>query len=358
MRLIYAGRVNATAGLSMTSSPGSARESRVPWAALGLCLILPFALVGQASPDPRTTLLGLPAANAPPTSRPPDWAHLADALPLLGQAEPAEVETLAYQVTMAAASANCGARTEAVADSRDEADLLAKRIYSRLACSPAPLQLSHLSWRKMVLREPTGEAPAAWRSLPDVDAAIERGARVTGVSPAYLRSTAIAESGLRASINSKTSSAQGLYQFLDNTWLATVCEYGPRLGLTRAAAAIEIDASGRARVTDPAARAAILALRSDPLVSSAVAGMLTRENATRLAASGLVSIDAESLYAAHVLGAHGAAAMFNHLARRPQDGAAKLFAAAAGSNLGLFYAGGRTRSFPELVQVFRRKIGG
>ncbi len=284
--------------------------------------------------------------------------HLVDALPLLDRAQPAEIESLAYQVTMASASANCRNQAEEASSSQGETDLVVRRIYARLSCSPLSPRVSHSAWIKAAPRRRSPPARVAALPAPEIEAAITRGAAIVGVSPAYLRSTAIAESGLRPAIRAATSSATGLYQFLDNTWLASVRRYGPDLGLTLAANAVETDSSGRAQVRDPQAKAAILALRSDPLISTAVAGMLTRDNASRLAASGVDTVTADSLYAAHVLGAHGAAMLYRQLSRNPQISASGVFTAAAGPNHGLFFAGGRPRSLLELQRALRRKIGG
>ena len=60
-------------------------------------------------------------------------------------------------------------------------------------------------------------------------------------------------------------------------------------------------------VPDPAARAAIMRLRSDPTVSAAMAGVYTRSNEAKLkAAIGRPPSDGE-LYIAHFLGPDGAA---------------------------------------------------
>ena len=106
--------------------------------------------------------------------------------------------------------------------------------------------------------------------------AIRDAARSTGASFEYLLTTAQIESNLNPAAQAATSSAKGLYQFIDQTWLATMKQAGPALGLGNYAAAIAQTPDGVYVVPDPAARAAIMRLRSDPTVSAAMAGVYTR----------------------------------------------------------------------------------
>src|SRR6187397_1579861 len=92
-----------------------------------------------------------------------------------------------------------------------------------------------------------------------VTGAIRDAARATGASFDYLLATARAESGLNPNASAKTSSARGLFQFIDRTWLATVKQAGPSLGYGRYADAITQNASGRFEVADPAMHQKIFA---------------------------------------------------------------------------------------------------
>jgi hypothetical protein len=96
-----------------------------------------------------------------------------------------------------------------------------------------------------------------------VTAAIRSASRTTGMTFDYLLNTAIRESSLDPAARAKTSSARGLYQFIESTWLAMVKEEGPKFGLGQFAAAIERRADGQYSVKDPRARAQILKLRED-----------------------------------------------------------------------------------------------
>src|ERR1700716_1682185 len=112
--------------------------------------------------------------------------------------------------------------------------------------------------------------------------AIKQAASTTGTSFEYLLATAKMESNFNPTAGASTSSARGLYQFIDQTWLGTVKEAGRQLGYGKYADAITKSSSGSYSVRDPAARNAILKLRDDPAASSAMAGVLTQSNSFRL----------------------------------------------------------------------------
>src|SRR3954451_11466784 len=111
-----------------------------------------------------------------------------------------------------------------------------------------------------------------------VAGAIKQAASTTGTSFEYLLATAKMESNFNPTAGASTSSARGLFQFIDQTWLGTVKEAGAQLGYGNYADAITKSSSGSYSVSDPATRAAILKLRDDPATASAMAGVLTQSN--------------------------------------------------------------------------------
>src|ERR1700674_291859 len=187
------------------------------------------------------------------------------------------------------------------------------------------------------------------QSVPD---AIKGAADATGASFEYLLATAQAESGLNPQAASTTSSARGLYQFIDQTWLAVMKQSGAGLGY---AGAIVQTAGGHFEVPDPAMRRDIMALRDDPAVNAALAGALTRDNAALLAGRlGRKASDGE-LYIAHVLGSAGAVRLTTLAAGNPGAPADAAFPAAAEANRAIFYDRlGRPRS---IAQVYGFLVG-
>jgi len=127
--------------------------------------------------------------------------------------------------------------------------------------------------------------PAATSAAPQITGAIRQAAQSTGTSFEYLLTTAKIESNFNPSAQASTSSAKGLYQFIDQTWLGTMKQDGAALGLGRYADAITRTSDGRYTVSDPGMRTAILQLRSDPKASAMLAGALTRNNAALVSSS-------------------------------------------------------------------------
>jgi hypothetical protein len=192
-----------------------------------------------------------------------------------------------------------------------------------------------------------------------VNDAIQGAATSTGTSFEYLLATAQAESGMNPHATSPTSSARGLYQFIDQTWLATLKRAGPALGYGKYADAIVQNASGHFEVPDPAARRDIMALRFDPAANAAMAGALTRDNAATLAAGlGRKASDGE-LYIAHVLGSAGAVKLTSLAVTNPNTAADAVFPAAAEANRSIFYnSQGRPRSVLDVYGVLVGRYDG
>ncbi len=185
-----------------------------------------------------------------------------------------------------------------------------------------------------------------------VAGAVQQASTVTGTSFEYLLATARMESNLDPGARASTSSARGLFQFIDQTWLGAVKEAGAALGYGQYAAAISKSPSGVYSVSDPAARQAILDLRDDPVANAAMAGVLTRSNGFKLIGKiGRRPTDAE-LYMAHFMGVGGAGKLITSAENNPQAAGASLFPNAAAANRPIFYdRSGRARTVSEVYAV-------
>lgn len=181
-----------------------------------------------------------------------------------------------------------------------------------------------------------------------ITGAIKSAAHSTGVSFEYLLTTARIESNLNPAAKAASSTAKGLYQFIEQTWLATVKQAGPALGLGSYADSIERTADGRYVVADAATRSAIMQLRSDPAASSMMAAAFTRANADQLAAMIGRQPSEGELYIAHFLGSDGAAKLIGAAESEPTANAVALFPAAAAANRPIFYDQGRASSVGEV----------
>lgn len=192
-------------------------------------------------------------------------------------------------------------------------------------------------------------------AVSQITGAIKKAAQSTGISFEYLLTTARMESGLNPTAQASTSSAKGLYQFIDQTWLGTMKQQGASLGLGRYADAITQNSDGRYEVPDATMRIEILQLRKDPTVSAMLAGAFSKANANQVSAAiGRQPTEGE-LYIAHFLGPDGAGRLISAASTRPQANAVAMFPSAAAANSTIFYdKGGRARSVSE---VYARLTG-
>jgi transglycosylase-like protein with SLT domain len=194
-----------------------------------------------------------------------------------------------------------------------------------------------------------------------VIAAIRNASQATGMNFDYLLTMARIESGLNPHARAPTSSACGLFQFLEQTWLSTVKAYGTRYGYGRHVEAIVRTVSGRYEVFDAVQRQEILDLRYDPAASALMASAFTQANAAVLTLQLDRAPNEGELYIAHFLGANGAARLIKLAANRPDGKAAESFSDAAHANFAIFYdrATGAPRTFAqvrdELVSRYDRQ---
>ena len=182
-----------------------------------------------------------------------------------------------------------------------------------------------------------------------ITTALQQASARTGTDFNYLLKTAMRESSLNCDAKSSTSSACGLFQFTEQSWLGTMKQDGGDLGLGKYADQISRNSSGRYVVTDPAARQEILALRNDPKVSALMAGAYTNDSQSRLESRLGRSVSGGELYIAHFLGAGGATKLISNAQDAPNTPADRLFPAAAAANRSIFYeSNGSSRSVEQV----------
>jgi len=190
-----------------------------------------------------------------------------------------------------------------------------------------------------------------------VEAAIRHASRATGVDFDFLLKTARRESSLNPHAKAPTSSAAGLFQFIEQTWLSTVKKHGARHGYGQYADLIQQGPDGRWRVQG-SARNVVLDLRFDARAASTMAAELAASNAAYLKGRTGQTPTAGDLYAAHFLGPAGAASLMEALATRPGGSAAALFPQAAAANKSIFYREGRPATVAEVHANLQRTAGG
>jgi len=191
-----------------------------------------------------------------------------------------------------------------------------------------------------------------------VESAIQRASSATGVDFSFLMGTAKRESGYNPAAKARTSSASGLFQFVDQTWLSTLKKHGAKYGYARYADLIQQGSDGRYRVAGDEARKAVLGLKLDPHAASLMAGELASDHASYLRGRVGRSPTSGELYAAHFLGPQGSARLIEAVGSSPGASAAAMFPDAAAANRSIFYREGRAATVSEVYANLTRAAGG
>lgn len=190
-----------------------------------------------------------------------------------------------------------------------------------------------------------GRQPSA-----EVTRAVQLASAETGVDFSYLLAKAAVESNFDANAKARTSSASGLFQFIESTWMAMIRDHGAEHGYGRYAEAI------RKGNLSPELRQEILDLRFDPKASALMAAEYTSDNRAYLERKVGGEITEADLYLAHFLGAGGAGKFLNAMRENPDRIAADLFPKAARANKPVFYKDGRPCTLAEVHARFAEKF--
>jgi hypothetical protein len=171
----------------------------------------------------------------------------------------------------------------------------------------------------------------------DILAALKQASAATGSDFDYLLCTAMRESSLHPQAKSGTSSACGLFQFVEQTWFGLVRQFGAKHGLGSFANAIERNSDGHYGADNASDRRAILALRNDPAISAIMAGEYANLTRASLESTLGRNVSNGELYAAHFLGPEAACRLIRMNQSQPQACAATAFPQAADANRNVFY---------------------
>lgn len=182
---------------------------------------------------------------------------------------------------------------------------------------------------------------------------IASASKKTGADFGFLMATAKRESAFNPKASAKTSSAKGLYQFLDNTWLGIVKKHGAKYGLENYSKMISSDGKGKFSMPSSESKKKLLNLRYDPEVASVMAAELSKDNANYIKARTGVKATPGDLYAAHFLGAAGAASIIKAAKDKPWANAADLFPDAAAANKPVFYKNGKALNVSQVLANLR-----
>ncbi len=201
--------------------------------------------------------------------------------------------------------------------------------------------------------------PTLSPAADSVMSALRGAADQTGADFGYLLNTAMRESSLNPDAKASSSSATGLFQFIEQTWLGTMRSHGGRHGFQNYADAIKLGKDGHFSVADKGLRQEILALRKDPKAASLMAGELTNDMRGDMETALGRGVSAGELYVAHFLGPQAAVKMIKAAAETPAATAAKIFPDAASANPGIFHGrNGTARSVAAVLEGLKARHQG
>lgn len=184
---------------------------------------------------------------------------------------------------------------------------------------------------------------------------IIKAAQETHTDPVLLMAIADKESSFSTGVEARTSSAMGLFQFVDSTWLKAVRDFGAKYGLAKEAAFIDGPAD-RPTVADAAERERILNLRSDPYLSAVLAAEMLKRDGSRIAQHIGRGLTSGETYLAHFLGPNDAERFMEKVVGQPHFRAAALLPRPARANASLFYARGGRRAKELSVEAVHDKF--
>lgn len=153
-----------------------------------------------------------------------------------------------------------------------------------------------------------------------------------GVDADILIKIAQAESSLNPDAKARTSSAGGLFQFIDSTWKDMVKRHGDKYGIT-------------------------VADKFDPRANSIMGAIFTQENANRLKPVLGREPNAREVYLAHFSGAGTAKKVLAKMKQNPNAPASEAWGSAAiKANKSIFYNNGKLRTVEEVFNRLTNKV--
>lgn len=170
---------------------------------------------------------------------------------------------------------------------------------------------------------------------------IVKAAQAVQTDPVLLMAVADKESSFITAVQAKTSSATGLYQFIERTWLGVIRDFGGKHGLAQEAALVTNDANDKPVITDPAERARVLDMRRDPYLSALMAGEMLKRDAAVISQRIGRELTLGEIYLAHFLGPDDAGDFLDKVVNKPAAAAAALLPGPARANRSIFFAANR-----------------
>jgi Transglycosylase SLT domain len=160
-------------------------------------------------------------------------------------------------------------------------------------------------------------------------------AKIADMDPALLMAIADKESSFAPKAKASTSSASGLFQFVEAAWFKALRSFGWRHGHEQEAKAIQGD-DKETRVA-PQKRAELLRLRNDPYLSAVLAAEMLKHDGEGIASRLGRQLTQGETYLIHFLGPEDAERFMKKMDDDPRASAAALLPKAAKANKPIFY---------------------
>lgn len=228
------------------------------------------------------------------------------------------------------------------------------------------LEQAALTWSHRIGKgAEVADAPGVMRFGPvkvhqSIVERVVQAAKTTEMDPALLMAIADKESNFSSTAKAKTSSASGLFQFVEKTWLEAMKSFGHRYGREEEAKAIA-DATDAIGKVAPQRRAQILSLRNDPYLSAALAAEMLKKDSAKIAEKVGRPLTAGETYLIHFLGPEDTERFMKAMDESPQMSAAALLPKPARANRPIFYEQqGRKlkdRTVSEVHEAFEAMMG-
>ncbi|MFM9161537.1 MAG: transglycosylase SLT domain-containing protein [Methylocystis sp.] len=189
---------------------------------------------------------------------------------------------------------------------------------------------------------------------------VVKAAKTTEMDPALLMAIADKESNFSLRAKARTSTASGLFQFVEKTWLHAIKIFGGRHGRAEESKAVA-GQEGVSLNASPLKRSQILNLRMDPYLSAVLAAEMLKKDGAKIAEKIGRPLTAGETYLIHFLGTDDAEKFLNVLEENPNLSAAALLPRPARANRPIFYEsrGGRlsARSVRDVHEAFEAMMG-
>lgn len=189
--------------------------------------------------------------------------------------------------------------------------------------------------------------------LAEIGNAAQAAAVHTGIDRTVLLAFAASESSLRTSARNGRSSAVGLMQFTEQSWLLAVRRFGHAHGLGELASRIT-QRQGRFGMASEEELSRVLDLRGDARLAASLAAETARFNSARFRGRFGGEAAPDALYAMHVLGTQGGLRLLDAVRREPARPASEVIAASAiAANPRIFRPQGRDLTAAEAMGQLR-----